>query len=163
MQPAMCASGLQDLGLESYVKTSGGKGLHVVSPLEPSVDWDELKAFAHGIAVAMERDEPSKYVSTMAKKARGGKIFVDYLRNGRGATAVAAYSTRARPGATISTPVSMGRAWTRSDANPVHGREHRPASGGSEIRPLGRLFQASAKHSRSDRRLKGKPCGSAPD
>ncbi len=96
---------LQDLGIESYVKTSGGKGLHVMSPLEPSVDWDELKAFAHGIAVAMERDEPSKYISTMAKKARGGKIFVDYLSNGRGATAVAAYSTRARPGAPISTPV----------------------------------------------------------
>jgi bifunctional non-homologous end joining protein LigD len=97
---------LQDLGIESYVKTSGGKGLHVVSHLEPSADWDELKSFAHSIALAMERDEPSKYISTMAKKARGGKIFVDYLRNGRGATAVAAYSTRARPGAPISTPVS---------------------------------------------------------
>jgi len=96
---------LQDLGIESYVKTSGGKGLHVVSPLEPSLDWDELKKFAHSIALAMERDEPSKYLSTMAKKARGGKIFVDYLRNGRGATAVAAYSTRARPSAPISTPV----------------------------------------------------------
>jgi bifunctional non-homologous end joining protein LigD len=97
---------LQDLGVESYVKTSGGKGLHVVSHLEPSADWDELKSFAHNIALAMERDEPSKYISTMAKKARGGKIFVDYLRNGRGATAVAAYSTRARPGAPVSTPVS---------------------------------------------------------
>ena len=97
---------LQDLGIESYVKTSGGKGLHVVSHLEPSADWDELKSFAHNIALAMERDEPSKYISTMAKKARGGKIFVDYLRNGRGATAVAAYSTRARPGAPVSTPVS---------------------------------------------------------
>ncbi len=96
---------LQDLGIESYVKTSGGKGLHVVSPLEPSVDWDALKTFAHSIALAMEREEPSKYISTMAKKARGGKIFVDYLRNGRGSTAVAAYSTRARPGAPISTPV----------------------------------------------------------
>ena len=96
---------LQDLGIESYVKTSGGKGLHVVSPLETSVAWDELKTFAHSIALAMERDEPSKYLSTMAKKARGGKVFVDYLRNGRGATAVAAYSTRARPGAPISTPV----------------------------------------------------------
>jgi bifunctional non-homologous end joining protein LigD len=96
---------LQELGLESYVKTSGGKGLHVVSPLAPSADWDELKAFARSIALAMERQEPSKYVSTMAKKARSGKIFVDYLRNGRGATAVAAYSTRARPGAPISAPV----------------------------------------------------------
>ena len=96
---------LLDLGIDSYVKTTGGKGLHVVSHLEPSADWDELKSFAHSIALAMERDEPSKYISTMAKKARGGKIFVDYLRNGRGATAVAAYSTRARPGAPISTPV----------------------------------------------------------
>jgi bifunctional non-homologous end joining protein LigD len=96
---------LRDLGIESYVKTSGGKGLHVVSSLKPEAGWDELKSFAHGIAAAMEADSPSKYVSTMAKKARGGKIFVDYLRNGRGATAVAAYSTRARPGAPISTPV----------------------------------------------------------
>jgi bifunctional non-homologous end joining protein LigD len=106
---------LQDLGIESYVKTSGGKGLHVVSPLEPSGDWDELKSFAHSIALAMERDEPSKYLSTMAKKARGGKVFVDYLRNGRGATAVAAYSTRARPDAPVSTPVSwdeLGHAVT---------------------------------------------------
>ena len=96
---------LRDLGIESYVKTTGGKGLHVVSHLKPSADWDELKSFAQSIALAMERDEPSKYISTMAKKARGGKIFVDYLRNGRGATAVAAYSTRARSGAPISTPV----------------------------------------------------------
>ncbi len=96
---------LLDLGVESYVKTSGGKGLHVVSPLAPEAGWDELKAFAHGVALAMEREAPSKYISTMAKKARGGKIFIDYLRNGRGATAVAAYSTRARPGAPVSTPV----------------------------------------------------------
>jgi len=96
---------LMDLGIESYVKTTGGKGLHVVSYLKPFADWDELKSFAHSVALAMERDEPSKYISTMAKKARGGKIFVDYLRNGRGATAVAAYSTRARPGAPISTPM----------------------------------------------------------
>jgi bifunctional non-homologous end joining protein LigD len=77
----------------------------VVSHIVPTVDWDELKAFAHGVALAMEQDEPAKYISTMAKKARGGKIFVDYLRNGRGATAVAPYSTRARPGAPISTPI----------------------------------------------------------
>jgi bifunctional non-homologous end joining protein LigD len=96
---------LNAVGLESHVKTSGGKGLHVVSHLVPSIGWDELKSFAHDIALAMEQDEPSKYLSSMAKNARGGKIFVDYLRNGRGATAVASYSTRARPGAPISTPV----------------------------------------------------------
>jgi bifunctional non-homologous end joining protein LigD len=96
---------LREFGIESYVKTTGGKGLHVVSPFKPSVDWDELKNFTHGIALAMEADTPSKYISTMAKKARGGRIFVDYLRNGRGATAVAPYSSRARPGAPVSTPV----------------------------------------------------------
>lgn len=97
---------LLDLGIESYVKTTGGKGLHVVSPLKPSAGWDALKDFAHGIALAMERDKPQKYLSTMVKKAREGRIFVDYLRNGRGSTAVAAYSTRARANAPVSTPVS---------------------------------------------------------
>jgi bifunctional non-homologous end joining protein LigD len=96
---------LHDLGLESFVKTTGGKGLHTVVPLEPSVDWDTLKSFARGIALAMEADSPSRYIATMAKKSRGGKIFVDYLRNARGATAVAAYSARARPKAPVSAPV----------------------------------------------------------
>jgi bifunctional non-homologous end joining protein LigD len=96
---------LLDAGIESYVKTTGGKGLHVVSPLEPRIGWNALKSFARSIALAMEADNPSKYISTTAKSARSGKIFVDYLRNVRGATAVAAYSTRARPSAPISTPV----------------------------------------------------------
>ena len=99
---------LADLGLESYVKTSGGKGLHVVSPLKPSVDWDELKAFAHGIAVAMERDEPSKYVSTMAKKARGGKIFSTTAKRARRDRRCGLF-VAGRPGATISTPVTWDK------------------------------------------------------
>ncbi len=92
-------------GIESFVKLSGGKGLHVVAPVTPRLGWDAVKAYCHGIAVAMERDDRARYVATMTKKLRKGRIFVDYLRNGRGATAVAAYSTRARPGAPVSTPI----------------------------------------------------------
>jgi len=90
--------------LKSFVKTTGGKGLHVVVPTN-GTSWDETKDFAHAMVLAMTADEPDRYVSKMTKSIRGGKIFLDYLRNGRGATAIVAYSTRARPGAAISTPV----------------------------------------------------------
>jgi len=96
---------LSKIGLASFVKTSGGKGLHVVVPLLPTVDWDSAKAFARSIAEAMAHDRPARYVATMAKSARRNHIFIDYLRNGRGATAVAAYSSRARAGAPVSTPL----------------------------------------------------------
>jgi bifunctional non-homologous end joining protein LigD len=96
---------LDDLGLESFVKTSGGKGLHVVAPIT-AAPWDDAKEFSHAVALEMAADAPDRYVSKMTKSLRQGKIFVDYLRNGRGATAVAAYSSRARTGAGVSTPVT---------------------------------------------------------
>lgn len=97
---------LRAAGLESFVKTSGGKGLHVVAPLAPQAGWDDAKAFAKGIADAMASDTPERFVATVSKSKRKGRILVDYLRNGRGATAVAPYSTRARPGAAVSMPLA---------------------------------------------------------
>jgi bifunctional non-homologous end joining protein LigD len=98
-------SRLDDLGLESFIKTSGGKGLHVVAPIA-GAPWDEAKEFSHAVALEMAADSPDKYVSKMTKSLRRGKIFVDYLRNGRGATAVAPYSSRARKGAPVSAPIA---------------------------------------------------------
>ena len=100
-------------GFACFLKTSGGKGLHVVSPVKPAAGWDEIKAFAKGIADSMAGDSPDRFVSTITKSKRHGKILVDYLRNGRGATAVAPYSTRARKGA----PVSMPLAWEELTAD----------------------------------------------
>ncbi len=97
---------LEAAGLNAFVKTSGGKGLHVVAPLKPSAQWPAVKAFCKGIADAMAKDSPDKYVSTITKSKRGGKILIDYLRNQRGMTAVAPYSTRARPGAAVSMPLA---------------------------------------------------------
>lgn len=97
---------LQDAGLAAFVKTSGGKGLHVVAPVKPKADWPAVKAFTKAMADAMAADSPERYVSTITKSKRRGKILVDYLRNQRGMTAVAPYSTRARPGAAVSMPLA---------------------------------------------------------
>jgi bifunctional non-homologous end joining protein LigD len=97
---------LLKMKLVSFVKTTGGKGLHVVVPLTPKEEWPVVSAFAAALAQAMANRSPDKYVATMTKAARRGKIFVDHFRNGRGATAVLPYSPRARTGAPVAMPVA---------------------------------------------------------
>lgn len=97
---------LEELGLVSFLKTTGGKGLHIVTPIQRTAGWDEAKAFAKMVADHLVTTIPQRFTSNMAKRARKGKIFIDYLRNARGATAIAAYSTRAKPGAPVSVPIA---------------------------------------------------------
>lgn len=96
---------LGDSDLESFVKLSGGKGLHVVVPLKPQADWDEAKAFCRAVAEQIVAESPGDYIATASKARRRGKIFIDYLRNAQGATSVAAYSARARASAPVAVPL----------------------------------------------------------
>jgi bifunctional non-homologous end joining protein LigD len=96
---------LEQLGLVSFVRTTGGKGLHVVVPLNPGADWATVKGFARGFAETLAQLHPLEFVATAGKRFRRGRIYVDYLRNGRGATAVASYSLRSRPGAPVAVPL----------------------------------------------------------
>jgi bifunctional non-homologous end joining protein LigD len=96
---------LKDLGLISFLKTTGGKGLHVVIPVQPDHEWPQIKEFAHKFVLAVEQLNPKLYLTKMTKAARKGKIYLDYLRNERGATAVAPFSPRARAGMNVSLPL----------------------------------------------------------
>jgi bifunctional non-homologous end joining protein LigD len=109
---------LRELGLTSFVKNSGSKGLHVVVPFSPGTTWEEGYTFASAVAESLARDDPRAYVASMSKAERKGKIFIDYLRNNRGNTSVAAYSTRVHPGAPVSTPLD----WDELD--PAVGSDH---------------------------------------
>jgi len=102
---------LAELSLNSYLKTSGGKGYHVVVPLKPAVAWDGFHNFARRIAEVMEQKWPDRYTSNVRKAKRAEKIFIDWIRNGRGATSIAPYSLRARKGAGVSMPI----AWAELD------------------------------------------------
>ncbi len=110
--PTLAASALEvraqlkKLNLESFLKSTGGKGLHIVIPIEPKHDWPTVKTFAHDFALMMQKQNPSLYLTVMTKSARKDRIYIDYLRNERGATAVAAFSPRARPGMQVSMPLA---------------------------------------------------------
>lgn len=108
---------LDELGLEAFLKTSGGKGMHIVVPLARKDDWETVKAFAKAIAQFMAQQLPERITATMGPKNRVGKIFVDYLRNTRGASTVAAYSVRARPGLPVSVPIA------RDELTSLHGSQ----------------------------------------
>lgn len=115
---------LDEIGLRSLPKTSGGEGFHVVVPLTRRQGWDETKAFAHAVARHMARVVPQRFSALLGAKNRVGKIFIDYLRNSRGASTVAALSVRARSGIGVSMPVSWnelkevsrGDEWTMQKA-----------------------------------------------
>jgi bifunctional non-homologous end joining protein LigD len=97
---------LNALGLESFVKTTGGKGLHLVVPIQRRHDWNEAKLFCKSVADVIVQGDPNRYTANMLKSARAGKIYIDYVRNSRGATSIMPYSTRARSGAPVSTPLA---------------------------------------------------------
>jgi bifunctional non-homologous end joining protein LigD len=96
---------LDDLGLKSYAKLSGGKGVHVVVPIKPRARWTAAKAFCANVAKLIAGEDPDRYVASASKAKRSGKIFIDYLRNSRGATSIAPFSARARPNAPVAVPV----------------------------------------------------------
>ena len=111
---------LAGLGLESFVKTTGGKGLHVAVPLALRHDWDEVKGFSRAVADKMVKEAPTLFIAKASRKERAGRIFIDYLRNGQGATAVAAYSVRARKGAPVSTPLQWDELGGRLKPTTFH-------------------------------------------
>lgn len=106
---ADAAKGLRDrlatLGLTSFLQATGGKGLHLIVPITPGLNWDQLKAFAQAVSSAHARDAPKVLTTNMSKSKRKGKVFIDYLRNGRGNTSIARYSTRAKENASVATPL----------------------------------------------------------
>jgi bifunctional non-homologous end joining protein LigD len=138
---------LEELALKSFVKTSGGKGLHVVLPLRPELGWDEVKQFSRDVVRHLARVVPQRFVAKSGAQNRVGRIFVDYLRNGRGATTAAAWSARARPGVGISVPLDwneLGKLpdppqWTVADAG------ERIAIGNAPWKPYERARQTLSR------------------
>ncbi len=138
------------------MKLSGGKGLHVVLPVE-GADWDSAKSFAQGIALAMAADDPQRYVAKITKSLRKGRIFVDYLRNSLEQTSIAAYSTRARAGAPVSVPVSWQELARTTSAHQYTFRDLDAAPQPPEAGSLAghRADQAEAAAGAAGARLRG--------
>jgi bifunctional non-homologous end joining protein LigD len=109
---------LSDIGLTSFAMLSGGKGVHVVVPLSPGHSWDRHKDFSKRFAEALAMAEPERFTSNMAKVKRKGRIFLDYLRNQRGSTAILPYAARARPGAPVAVPIAWGELKDMKGAHP---------------------------------------------
>ncbi len=107
---------LEALGLQSWPLLSGGKGVHVVVPLVPKANWKEVKSFCQDFAELLARTDPSRFVANMSKMKRRGRMFIDYLRNGQGATAICPWSTRARAGAPCAVPVTWDELPTFENA-----------------------------------------------
>jgi bifunctional non-homologous end joining protein LigD len=103
----------ETLGLQSFVKATGGKGLHVVAPVAPERDWATCLAFARGVSETIVRHDPKTYTTTMTRRGREKKILLDYYRNQRGSTAIAPFSTRARPGAPVAAPLAWDELSSR--------------------------------------------------
>jgi bifunctional non-homologous end joining protein LigD len=119
---------LHDLGLTSFVKTTGGKGLHVVVPIVPRAEWKEVHAFTERVAQTLAKRDPKRFTASMAKSARTGKVYVDYVRNARSQTAVAAFLDARASGRAGVDAAPMGRAPLRGFGEPLERAE--PARGG---------------------------------
>ncbi|MER9458068.1 hypothetical protein NKJ16_24670 [Mesorhizobium sp. M0179] len=130
---------LEALGMQSWPLLSGGKGVHVVVLLLPEADWDEVKSFCQDFAELLARTDPSRFVANMSKAKRKGRMFLDYLRNGQGSTAICPWSTRARAGASCAVPVSWDELPTCEKRQRLRCLRRRRA--GSVARSLGRLFR----------------------
>jgi bifunctional non-homologous end joining protein LigD len=134
---------LEELRLRAFLKTTGGKGLHVVVPLARRHDWEEVKSFSEAVAVQLASALPERFTANLMKKERTGRIFIDYLRNGRGATAVAAFSTRSRPGASVSAPIAWEELSDKLDPAGFNVRTMPDRLAGSKVDPWKGYAQAS--------------------
>ena len=125
------------MGLQTFPMLTGGKGVHVVVPLTPKAKWPEVKDFAQRFAIALAEAEPERFTANLAKAKRNGRIFLDYLRNQRGATAIMPYSARAREGAPVAAPIS----WDELDEMKSGARFTRPRRRPAARARLGRALQ----------------------